>query len=71
MLDEYLKSLASEYLFYVDAMTTSRAYTTAELRDISAQRTLCHNELIRVLGPDYDRPFDMQNHCRRLLSETD
>ena len=47
MLDEYLKSLAADYLFYVDAMTTSRAYTTDELRDISAQRSLVHDELIR------------------------
>lgn len=68
-IEKYMKSLASDYLFYIDAMTTSRAYTTDELRVIASQRSLCHDELIRVLGDAYARPFDMRAHCRQLLNE--
>jgi hypothetical protein len=68
MLDHYILSLARDYLFYADAMTTSRAYTTDELREIASQRSLVHDELIRVLGDAYARPYDMIAYCRQLLA---
>lgn len=33
---------------------------------VSAQRSLTHDELIRLLGPAYDRPFDMQAYARSV-----
>mgnify|MGYP001586064532 FL=1 len=69
MLDEYIKNLAIEYLFYCRAMDDGGYTSDAEYQRLSADRMLCHDELIRVLGSEYDRPFDMQAYCRRLLSE--
>ncbi len=70
MLDQYLESLAAEYLFYCRAMGDGDYISDTEYQRLSADRILCHDELIRVLGSAYERPFDMQAYCRRLLSET-
>ena len=66
MLDTYVLSLARDYLLYCDLMA-SGAYDGADYRELSAQRTNTHNELIRVLGSDYERPFDMQSYARALI----
>jgi len=67
VIDEYVKSLARDYLFYCDTMQSPDC-DPATRRELSAQRGLCHDELIRVLGDEYARPFDMQAHCRALLA---
>ena len=68
MIDDYLRSLAVEYL-QLCKMMSSGQYDGADYRELSAQRTNTHNELIRLLGSDYERPFDMQAHCRQLLAD--
>ncbi len=69
-MNEYLRNLASEYLQLCSLMA-SGDFDGMQLSSLSAQRTWTHNELIRLLGSEYDRPFDMRAHCRQLLSETD
>jgi hypothetical protein len=68
MIDEYLKSLALEYLALIRLMA-SGDYDGAALRELSSQRATTHDELIRVLGDAYARPFDMASHCRQLLND--
>lgn len=68
MLDEYLKSLAREYLALCETMTSHHYHSEDERQALSSQRTWTHDELVRVLGPGYARPFDMQGHCRQLLN---
>lgn len=68
MIDEYLQSLASEYLAVCETMTSHHYHSEDERAALSRQRTWVHNELIRVLGDDYARPFDMKAHCRTLLA---
>lgn len=67
MLDEYLKSLAAEYLQLCELMASGE-YDGSDYRELSSQRGITHNELIRVLGDEYARPFDMKAHCRTLVS---
>jgi hypothetical protein len=67
MLDEYLKSLAIEYL-QICAEMKSGEMDADEWQELSRQRTWTHDELIRILGSDYARPFDMKAHCRALLN---
>ena len=69
MLDQYILNLAREYLFYCRAMGDGDYISDAEYQRLSADRMLCHDELIRVLGSAYERPFDMQAHCRRLVRD--
>jgi hypothetical protein len=69
MLDEYVLSLAREYLGLCDLMVSHQYHSDDERRALSSQRTWVHNELIRVLGSDYDRPFDMKAYARQLISE--
>lgn len=66
-IEDYLLSLAYEYLELVH-LTTSGLYDGAEYRELDSQRTSVHDELIRILGDDYARPFDMAAHCRSLVS---
>lgn len=70
MIDEYLRSLASEYLAVCALMTSHHYHSEDERAALSAQRTWCHNELIRVLGDEYARPFNMKKHCRALVSDS-
>ncbi len=63
----YVKSLAEDYLEYIRLMQACD--DPDERRELSAQRSICHDELIRLLGSDYARPFDMQAHCRRLVND--
>jgi len=66
MLDEYILSLAREYLVLCDTMTSHHYHSEDERAALSAQRTWTHTELIRVLGDAYARPFDMRAYCRQL-----
>lgn len=61
----YLRILARDYLWYITEMA-SGAHDADARRVLSAQRSLVHDELIRVLGDDYARPFDMQAYARQL-----
>lgn len=65
MLDAYLLSLVNEYLQLI-ALTTSGHYEGTEYRALDSQRTAVHDELIRVLGAEFERPFDMASYCRSL-----
>lgn len=66
MTDDYTLSLCREYL-KLCAMMKSGNHDADERRELSSQRTTTHDELIRVLGSDYARPFDMKAHARQLL----
>lgn len=66
MLDEYLKSLSLEYL-EICRLMKSGDYDGDAYQRLSADRTNIHNELIRLLGSEYDRPFDMKAYCRSLV----
>lgn len=68
MIDQYILSLAREYLDLC-AMMASGAYDAVGRHALSSLRTGVHDELIRVLGNGYERPFDMKSHCRRLIEE--
>jgi len=66
---QYLQSLAREYLGICETMTSHHYHSEDERATLSRQRSWTHDELIRVLGDDYARPFDMKAHCRKLLEE--
>lgn len=66
MIDQYIKDLAREYLALCETMTSHHYHSDDERRALSAQRSWTHDELIRLLGPDYARPFDMQSYARQL-----
>jgi hypothetical protein len=63
----YLLMLAREYLDCI-AEAKSTAYNERERNYWNAQRSIVHNDLIRLLGDAYARPFDMVAHCRELLA---
>lgn len=67
MIDQYILSLAHEYLSLCAEMQDPNHDADAR-RELSSQRTICHDELIRILGDEYARPFDMKKHCRALLN---
>ena len=71
MIDHYVLTLAKEYLGICDLMTSHHNHSEDERAALSAQRSWTHDELIRVLGPDYARPFDMRAYCRELAARTD
>jgi len=49
-------------------MTSHHYHSEDERNALSAQRTWTHNELIRVLGSEYDRPYDMRAYCQYLVN---
>lgn len=65
---QYIQSLAHEYLGVCDLMTSHHYHSEDERAALSRQRSWVHDELIRVLGDAYVRPFDMKAHCRELLN---
>ena len=65
-MQEYVLSLSREYLALCRTMASHAYHSEDERAALSAQRTWTHNELIRVLGDAYARPFDMAAHCREL-----
>ena len=70
MISEYVKSLAIEYLALINLMSSGE-YDGMQLTSLSAQRTLIHDELVRLLGSDYERPFDIRRYCQELVNRSD
>ncbi len=68
-IDSYILDLSREYLAVCATMTSHHYHSEDERQALSSQRTWVHNELIRVLGPEYDRPYDMKAYCRQLVNE--
>lgn len=68
MIGSYLRDLASEYLQICQIMESGE-YDGMQLTSLSAQRTWLHDEMIRLLGPEYDRPYDMKAYCRQLVND--
>ena len=68
MIADYILSLAREYLALCETMTSHHYHSEDERNALSAQRTWTHNELIRVLGSEYDRPYDMRAYCQYLVN---
>lgn len=69
MIDEYIRSLCREYVQLCETMTSHHYHSEDERAALSRQRSWTHDELVRVLGDDYARPFDMKAHARRLLED--
>ncbi len=67
MLDEYVKSLALEYLGLISLISSHSYHSDDERAALSSQRSFVHDELIRVLGSDYARPFDMTHYCQDMI----
>jgi hypothetical protein len=67
-IETYILDLARDYLFYCDTMQSPDCDPDIR-RELSSQRTWIHNELIRVLGDAYARPYDMRAYCRQLLND--
>lgn len=66
-MNEQVRELLREYLELCESMASGQLSDTEYMR-VSADRTWTHNELIRLLGPAYDRPFDMQAYaCQHAL----
>lgn len=65
----HILSLCREYLGLCSLMTSHHYHSDDERRALSSQRQWVHNELIRLLGPEYDRPFDMQAWAREQVNE--
>ena len=61
-----LHTLAEEYVSYVEMMRGGQYADMTEYQRLSADRTLVHDELLRIL--DKDRSFDMYRHCKALLA---
>lgn len=67
-IETYIRSLASDYLTYISLMA-SGDYDGDELRELSAQRGVTHDQLIAALGPGHERDvFDMKAYCRDLVN---
>lgn len=49
-MEEHIDSLCRDYLFYYNLMISGQIVQEEEYRDISAQRTLLHNELLELTG---------------------
>jgi hypothetical protein len=69
-IENYIRSLAVEYLTLCETMTSHHYHSEDERAALSAQRTWTHNELIRLLGDEYQRPFDMKAYCRTLVENS-
>lgn len=67
-MNEHIKLLLGEYLAWIE-WAQNPHLDADDRRYVAAQRSLTHDELIRLLGPDYERPFDMQAWARRVTQE--
>lgn len=65
-MQEYIVSLAREYLETVDNIRSGR-FTTDEIYQLDSQRQLLHNELCRITG--YDRRIDMYRAARMIIRD--
>ena len=63
-----LRMLAGEYVALVEAMQTGQYADDAEWRTLSSDRTLVHDELLRLIG--MTRAEDMYAYCREMLART-
>jgi len=61
-----IRTLAAEYVELVDIMRGGQYADDEEYRQLSSQRTLTHDELIRLTGITERKA--MYNHCRTLLA---
>jgi hypothetical protein len=61
-----LRILAEEYVTYVEMMRTGEYNDMTEYQRLSADRTLVHDELLRLTG--MTRRDDMYRHCKALLA---
>lgn len=66
-IETYVLDLAREYLAIIEMMH-SGDYHGTELYELSSQRSGVHDELVRVLGDGYERPFDMRRYCQDLVN---
>jgi hypothetical protein len=62
-----LRLIAEEYVSYVEAMRGGQYADTDEYQRMSADRTLVHDELLRLTG--MTRRDDMYGYCRGLLAK--
>lgn len=62
-----LYTLAAEYVSFVDMMRGGQYADSDEWQRLSADRTLVHDELLRLTG--MTRRDDMYRHCRTLLEQ--
>lgn len=60
-----IATLAAEYVAFVDAMRGGQYTDEEEYRILSSQRTLVHDELIRLTG--VTERSAMYGYCRRVL----
>lgn len=63
----HLHTLAAEYVDLVTQMRSGQYTDDAERRELSSQRTLVHDELLRLTGRTRD-DTDMYLFCRALLA---
>jgi hypothetical protein len=61
-----LRTLAEEYVGYVEAMRGGQYADSDEYQRWSADRTLVHDELLRLTG--MTRRDDMYRYCCNLLA---
>ena len=63
----HLRLLAEEYVTLVEAMRGGQFADMDEYQRLSADRTLVHDELLRLTG--MTRRDDMYRYCRELLAK--
>lgn len=63
-----IRVLAAEYVELVDMMRNGQYADAEEYRALSSQRTLVHDELIRMTGLTERKA--MYGYCRALLAES-
>lgn len=60
-----LRALAKEYVTFVDMMRGGQYADSDEYQRLSADRTLVHDELLRLMG--MTRRDDMYRYCKTVL----
>jgi hypothetical protein len=66
-IEARLRALAEEYVTYVEMMRGGQYTDSDEYQRMSADRTLVHDELLRLTG--MTRRDDMYGYCRALLAK--
>lgn len=61
-----LRSLAEEYTVFVEMMRSGQYADSDEWQRLSADRTLVHDELLRMTG--MTRRDDMYRYCKTVLA---
>jgi len=65
-VQEYIVSIAREYLETVDQIRSGR-FSTEEIYQLDSQRQLLHNEMCRITG--YSRNIDMYRAARMIIRD--